>query len=124
MRLPTTLVIIVAAASQVGATDCGQITRDQGFDLWCGDRLCYWDVERGAVRQVPTWHRGDHGVELQGQDVSIAQVTDNVPDCLLFGLVADIEVDSHGMVRAPTAPGLGAQIDFALIERKKVATLS
>ena len=36
-----------------------------------------------------------------------------------YGLVADIEVDSHGMVRAPTAPGLGAQIDFALIERKK-----
>jgi L-alanine-DL-glutamate epimerase-like enolase superfamily enzyme len=33
-------------------------------------------------------------------------------------------VDSHGMVRAPTAPGLGAQIDFALIERKKIATLA
>ena len=41
-----------------------------------------------------------------------------------YGLVADIEVDSHGMVRAPTAPGLGAQIDFDLIERKKVAVLS
>jgi L-alanine-DL-glutamate epimerase-like enolase superfamily enzyme len=41
-----------------------------------------------------------------------------------YGLVNDIEVDSHGMVRAPTAPGLGAQIDFALIERKKVATLN
>jgi L-alanine-DL-glutamate epimerase-like enolase superfamily enzyme len=40
-----------------------------------------------------------------------------------YGLVADIEVDSHGMVRAPTAPGLGAQIDFDLIERKKVAVL-
>jgi L-alanine-DL-glutamate epimerase-like enolase superfamily enzyme len=39
-----------------------------------------------------------------------------------YGLVADIEVDSHGMVRAPTAPGLGAQIDFALIERKRIAT--
>ena len=41
-----------------------------------------------------------------------------------YGLVADIEVDSHGMVRAPTGPGLGAQIDFGLIELKKLATLS
>ena len=40
-----------------------------------------------------------------------------------YGLVADIEVDSHGMVRAPTAPGLGAQIDLELIERKKLAVL-
>ncbi|HUM16253.1 MAG TPA: enolase C-terminal domain-like protein [Candidatus Nitrosotalea sp.] len=40
-----------------------------------------------------------------------------------YGLVADIEVDSHGMVRAPTAPGLGAQIDFELIERKKLSVL-
>ena len=40
-----------------------------------------------------------------------------------YGLVADIEVDSHGMVRAPTAPGLGAPIDFDLIERKTLAVL-
>jgi L-alanine-DL-glutamate epimerase-like enolase superfamily enzyme len=33
-------------------------------------------------------------------------------------------VDSHGMVRAPTAPGLGAQIDFDLIERKRISTLT
>jgi len=44
-------------------------------------------------------------------------------DAQKYGLVADIEVDSHGMVRAPTAPGLGAQIDFELIERKKLAVL-
>src|SRR5438309_2034111 len=44
-------------------------------------------------------------------------------DAQKYGLVADIEVDSHGMVRAPTAPGLGAQIDFDLIERKKLAVL-
>jgi len=40
-----------------------------------------------------------------------------------YGLVGDIEVDSHGLVHAPTAPGLGAQIDFALIEQKRIATL-
>ena len=32
-------------------------------------------------------------------------------------------VDRDGMVHAPTAPGLGAQIDFELIERKKLAVL-
>lgn len=41
-----------------------------------------------------------------------------------YGLVQDIAIDAQGMVHAPTGPGLGAQIDFALIERKKVAVLS
>lgn len=41
-----------------------------------------------------------------------------------YGLVQDIEYDADGMVPAPTGPGLGAQIDFDLIERKKVAILA
>jgi L-alanine-DL-glutamate epimerase-like enolase superfamily enzyme len=41
-----------------------------------------------------------------------------------YGLVQDIEIDADGMVHAPTGPGLGAQIDFDLIERKKIAVLS
>jgi L-alanine-DL-glutamate epimerase-like enolase superfamily enzyme len=40
-----------------------------------------------------------------------------------YGLVQDIEIDSDGWVRAPTQPGIGAQIDFELIARKKVAVL-
>jgi L-alanine-DL-glutamate epimerase-like enolase superfamily enzyme len=40
-----------------------------------------------------------------------------------YGLAQDIVVDRNGMVGAPGAPGLGAEIDFALIERKKVAVL-
>lgn len=40
-----------------------------------------------------------------------------------YGLVQDIEVDADGFVHAPMAPGLGAAIDFDLIERKKVAVL-
>jgi len=35
-----------------------------------------------------------------------------------------IEVDRQGFVHAVDEPGLGAEIDFALIERKKVAVLS
>ena len=41
-----------------------------------------------------------------------------------YGLVQDIEIDSEGMVHAPAGPGLGAMIDFELIERKKLAVLT
>jgi L-alanine-DL-glutamate epimerase-like enolase superfamily enzyme len=41
-----------------------------------------------------------------------------------YGLVQDIAVDRDGMVHAPTGPGLGAAIDFELIERKKVGVLA
>jgi L-alanine-DL-glutamate epimerase-like enolase superfamily enzyme len=41
-----------------------------------------------------------------------------------YGLVEDIEVDRQGFVHAMNGPGLGASIDFALIERQKVAVLS
>jgi L-alanine-DL-glutamate epimerase-like enolase superfamily enzyme len=41
-----------------------------------------------------------------------------------YGLVEDIEVDRQGFVHAMNRPGLGASIDFALIERQKVAVLS
>ncbi len=40
-----------------------------------------------------------------------------------YGLVKDIEVDSNGLVHAMNDPGLGAKIDFDLIERQKVAVL-
>ena len=41
-----------------------------------------------------------------------------------YGLLQDIQIDSDGMVQAPHGHGLGAQIDFELIERKKLAVLS
>ncbi len=40
-----------------------------------------------------------------------------------YGLVEDIVVDRNGQVHAPMKPGLGYEIDFALIERKKIAVL-
>ncbi len=41
-----------------------------------------------------------------------------------YGLVEDIEVDRSGLVHAMNRPGLGAEIDFGLIERKKTAVLT
>ena len=58
-----------------------------------------------------------------------------IPNCEYFevllpsevqkhGLVKDIEVDGNGMVHAFNEPGLGAEIDFDLIERNKIAEFS
>jgi len=41
-----------------------------------------------------------------------------------YGLAEDIDVDRQGLVHAFNGPGLGAAIDFALIEKKKVAVLA
>jgi len=41
-----------------------------------------------------------------------------------YGLEKDIVVGRDGMVHVPNGPGLGAAIDFALIERKKITVLS
>ena len=40
-----------------------------------------------------------------------------------YGLVQDLYPDKQGM-RCPEGPGLGGQIDFELIERKKTTVLS
>jgi L-alanine-DL-glutamate epimerase-like enolase superfamily enzyme len=48
-----------------------------------------------------------------------------LPDTMQkYGMEEEITVDAQGMVHAPTGPGLGAAIDFALIERKKIGVLS
>lgn len=41
-----------------------------------------------------------------------------------YGLQKDIVVDRNGLVHVPHEPGLGAAIDFDLIERKKIAVLT
>ena len=41
-----------------------------------------------------------------------------------YGMAEEIVVDANGMVHAPKGSGLGAAIDFDLIERKKIAVLS
>jgi L-alanine-DL-glutamate epimerase-like enolase superfamily enzyme len=41
-----------------------------------------------------------------------------------YGLAGDITIDKDGLARCPETPGIGAQIDFDLIERKRIAHLS
>ena len=40
------------------------------------------------------------------------------------GIIDDLTPDAEGYIHAPTGPGLGANIDFELIESKKITTLS
>ncbi|HUS28028.1 MAG TPA: hypothetical protein VMZ53_05950 [Kofleriaceae bacterium] len=92
------LLFTIVIASQLGATKCGQVLRDPGFDLWCGEQLCAWKLERGEVKRVPTWHEGDGGVELVGTDVAIEQLTPvNSGDdtCIKFDLVANVDENAE-----------------------------
>jgi hypothetical protein len=41
-----------------------------------------------------------------------------------YGLREDIEVDARGLVHARSGPGLGAAIDFELIDRRQTAVLA
>lgn len=93
MRTLTAFVLVAAAAS-TGATNCGEILEDSGFDLWCGPGLCKWQVESGEIRKVPTWHEGDAGVELLGTEAKISQLTtvNNFDGtCVRFEMVADLD---------------------------------
>jgi L-alanine-DL-glutamate epimerase-like enolase superfamily enzyme len=40
-----------------------------------------------------------------------------------YGMSKELEIDRDGLLHAPTEPGLGAEIDFALIERKTEVVL-
>ena len=41
-----------------------------------------------------------------------------------YGLLNDIEVDKDGLVHAPSNPGIGAKLDFELIESKSIMVLT
>ncbi|HSK04233.1 MAG TPA: hypothetical protein VK932_23430 [Kofleriaceae bacterium] len=92
------LLVLGLAGTQLGATDCGQVLRDPGFDLWCGEDLCSWKVVRGEVRRAPTWHARDAGVELVGPDAAISQLAPvNSGDgaCIRFELVANVDEEAE-----------------------------
>src|SRR5690349_6257210 len=88
------LSLLLLAATQLGATDGGEVLRDPGFDLWCGDKLCTWKIIRGDAKRADTWHEGDSGVQLLGLDAAISQlspVDDRDGHCIRFDLVANVD---------------------------------
>lgn len=97
-RFGALLFLAVVYLTQSGYDSCtGDLLHDSGFDMWCGDQLCSWKVERGEANQAPTWHESDLGVALVGDDVLISQRTDiddGIAPCVRFELVADIAEDA------------------------------
>lgn len=85
----------VALVGLCGFDSCSPpLLRNPGFDIWCGERLCGWEVEVGDIARVPTWHERDYGVELIGDPVVLSQRVDLTPadaTCYVFDLVADAD---------------------------------
>lgn len=70
---------------------CGDpILENNGFDLWCGDTLCFWEVEEGSIEKIPTWHSADSGVEFVGNSVAISQAARTTAGCLRISAVANV----------------------------------
>lgn len=64
---------------------------DPGFQFWCGERLCAWQLHEGEIRRVPTWHEHDYGVELVGAPVLLSQNAQKGASCLRVELIADVD---------------------------------
>lgn len=90
-------------------------------------RLCH--LAEGFNMQCEIHHGGNSLNNAANLHVTMA-----VPNCEFYevfpctgankyALVEDIEVDSQGLVHAPTQPGLGFEIDWDLVHREHVATL-
>ncbi|MEM7362424.1 MAG: enolase C-terminal domain-like protein [Pseudomonadota bacterium] len=91
-------------------------------------RLCH--MAEGFNMQCEIHHGGNSLNNVANLHVMMA-----VPNCEFyevfpctgankFGLVEDIEVDDKGMVYAPTAPGLGYDIDWERLQKGHNGTLS
>ena len=93
-RLARPLLMLAATPLFVGA-DCEQpLVTDSGFDVWCGDTLCSWQVDEGTISKVPTWHGDDFGVSMDGDATRISQqlsITNDDVGCLHFDLLASVD---------------------------------
>lgn len=87
----TLLVLLPAFLVTTGSYCETDILEDPGFQFWCGENPCEWEVEEGEVRQVPTWHDYDYAIELVGAPVVISQRAKRGPNCVRIELIADVE---------------------------------
>jgi hypothetical protein len=87
--------LLLALTPALGGAKCGEsLVKDPGFELWCGETLCGWQVEEGRIARAPTWHERDYGVELIGPSVLLSQrgeFGEDRPACLAFDLLSDLD---------------------------------
>jgi hypothetical protein len=82
---------LFAIACCLALTAC-PLDDDPGFDDWCGDRLCHWNLVDGQIAKAPTWHERDYGVELIGPQVTLVQQPNiSSVSCLELKVIADID---------------------------------
>lgn len=121
---------LVLALPLLMAGECEPpLVTDSGFDLWCGDALCAWQLDEGAIAKVPTWHARDYGVELVSPLTTISQLlpygSADVA-CIHFKLLADIDPsvnvvldldfdDGSSHVLQTLSTGAWTPIDYQLV---------
>ena len=96
--------LLAAALLSTAATCETDLIEDAGFQLWCGERLCAWDLEEGEIRKVATWHTHDYGVELVGAPVLLSSpsarsgssVRVEVVSDVAQGAMVSVEIDRDG----------------------------
>lgn len=85
-RLP---LMLLFSSLLLGACLDGAL-ENPSFDLWCGESLCSWDLDRGHIDRVPSWHAEDHGVSFRDKGTQISQFTDDPSlRCLHIEVIAD-----------------------------------
>jgi hypothetical protein len=92
-RTPFEILLAATAVTLLSGYGCNDdLLADPGFDMWCGEQLCNWEVERGRVGKAATWDELDEGAALAGPRVVISQ---HAPidawdaDAICFSLLAD-----------------------------------
>jgi hypothetical protein len=90
-----TLLLVALSFATMGADCAGDVVRDPTFRDWCGNQLCSWITDAGAIQRVPTWNVNDLGVSFVDQGTQISQQTNETEArCLLFTTVANIDASA------------------------------
>ena len=91
-----TLAVLVPVCLVTMGTYCEtDLIDDPGFQFWCDDSLCAWELEAGVVRQAPSWHEHDYAVELVGAPVVLSQqASRGFPRCVRLELIADVAMSA------------------------------
>jgi len=83
----------VSTSVLLGVDGCSStLVEDPAFQTLCGDQLCYWEVETGSYRAVPTWSETDKGIELLDTPTRISQTNrDAFVPCIEFDTIANVD---------------------------------
>ena len=93
MNRTALLVSLMMCLASLAACETDLID-DPGFQLWCGEELCAWELEEGEIRKVPTWHTHDYGVDLVGAPVLLSQAALRSASCVRIEVTSRVEEDA------------------------------